>query len=97
MVPPTRLEADFNGLFQGLLCLSHSDTSRNDSGETVTLLEGMEALAYADDGDEDGAPLFLVARGQVQRSPEWLQCQGSRWCLRINDDGVRHVTTLDEA
>jgi hypothetical protein len=87
----TRLLADFNGLFEDLLCLSHSDEAENDRGESCVLSEGLDVLAFESDGDE-----FLVARGKVERSPDSLKCLGSRWCLRIDDNGVRHVTTLND-
>jgi hypothetical protein len=93
---PTRIRGDFNGLFGDLLCISHSATAVTESGEEITLVPGLELVAYEDD-IEDGKPMFLVARGDVISSPPELQCYGSTWSLRINDAGVRHVESLDDA
>ena len=93
----TRLHGDFNGLFDDLLCLSHSDTAVDECGASVALSEGMDVLAFEEDVDDDGRPLFLVARGVVTRSPASLQHAGSRWCLRIDSEGVRHGPMLDDA
>jgi len=91
-----RLRADFNGLFGDLLCLSHSGTAIDDTGGTVKLSDGMDVLAF-DDDVEDGEKVFLVARGRVVPSPASLQHRGSLWSLQIDQNGVRHVPTLDDA
>jgi len=85
-----RLKADFNGLFGDILCLSHADIALDEFGTTVELKEGMVVTVYEEDSDEHGQPDDLIASGVVERSPEWLQCNGSRWCLRIDANGVRH-------
>jgi hypothetical protein len=36
----------------------------------------------------------LLATGTVEPAPDWLQCNGSRWVLRIDADGVRHESDL---
>jgi hypothetical protein len=36
----------------------------------------------------------LVASGVVVPSPEWLQCRGSKWVLRIDGGGVRNESEL---
>ncbi|MBW3570521.1 MAG: hypothetical protein KY467_05400 [Gemmatimonadetes bacterium] len=87
-----RLHADFNGLFGDLLCLSHGDTCTDDRGNEVRLVAGMAAMAFEPDVDDDGQPADLIATGVVEPSPEWLQCNGSRWALRIDQHGVRHQT-----
>lgn len=92
-----RLRADFNGYFGDLLCLSHSDTAIDEHGAEVALVEGMEVVAFEEDAGVDGTPVFLVARGLTIRSPESLQHVGSRWCLQIDGQGVRDVSTLDDA
>ena len=86
----TRLQADFNGLFGDLLCLSHGDTCTDEGGNEVPLVAGMAVVAFEPDIDDDGQPADLVATGVVEPSPEWLQCDGSRWALRIDEHGVRH-------
>jgi hypothetical protein len=50
----------------------------------------MVVTAFEPDSDEDGNPADLVATGVVEPSPDWLTCNGSRWALRIDADGVRH-------
>ncbi len=88
-----RLQADFNGLFGNILCLSHGDTCLNDSGDEVVLRAGMNVTAF--DLDEvDGKPDNLSASGTIERSPEWLQCRGSKWVLLIDANGVRHESDL---
>lgn len=85
-----RLRADFNGLFGDVLCLSHGDTCRDESGNEVPLAAGMQVTAFEPDTDDDGRPADLIATGVVEPSPDWLQCNGSRWALRIDEHGVRH-------
>ena len=88
---PIRLEADFNGLFGELLCLSHSDTAPDENGNPVQLRTGMLVTAFTPDTDDDGSPADLVATGIVERSPWALRCRGSQWVLRIDEKGVYHV------
>ena len=93
MVQPreTWVKADFNGLFGDLLCLSHGDTVQSLSGTEVRLVQGM-VLTAAEPYDEDGwTPAWLVATGVVEVSPDWLTCKGSRWVLRLDEDGAHHV------
>lgn len=81
-----RLKGDFNGLFEDLLCLSHTDTCTDEDGNHVPLREGMHVTAYdPDDRDDD-----LIATGVVEAAPDWLSCKGSKWVLRIDFNGVRH-------
>jgi hypothetical protein len=89
-----RLKADFNGLFGDILCLSHSDTCLDADGKEVLLRAGMSVTAFDEDVDEHGNRDDLLASGIVDRSPEWLRCNGSRWVLRIDDNGVRHESDL---
>ena len=90
-----RIRADFNGLFGDLLCLSHSDIAKNDSGADVRLYEGLAVTAFDDDLDEAGEPDDLIATGVVEPSPPWLSCKGLRWVLRIDDQGVRHESDVE--
>jgi hypothetical protein len=83
------VQADFNGLFSELLCLSHKDFSLDFGGKRVELREGMILTAFDEDYD-GGKRDDLFASGIVEPSPEWLSCKGSRWVLRIDEDGVRH-------
>ena len=89
-----RLQADFNGLFGDVLCLSHSGTARDDSGNIVQLSAGMIVIAFDHDVNERGERDDLVASGTVEPSPEWLRCKGSRWVLRIDEAGVRNQSDV---
>lgn len=88
--------ADFNGLFSGgMLCLSHSDTSTDRSGNTIKLAAGMVLTAYDEDADENGNPDDLFATGTVIPAPKFARCNGSKWFLKIDADGVRHESDLE--
>ena len=89
-----RVRADFNGLFDELLCLSHTDTCKDEQGKLVTLQAGMALTAFDEDADEHGNPDDLIASGIVEPSPGWLRCNGSRWVLRIDRNGVRHQSDI---
>lgn len=84
-----KVYADFNGMFQGgtMLCLSHSDSCRDESDHEVHLRAGMIVTAVDIDKDDHGVRDDLIATGVVQPSPDWLQCHGSRWVLIINEYG----------
>src|SRR4051812_6006001 len=92
-----RLQADFNGLFGDLLCLSHRDTALDEKGNEVTLRAGMAVMAFDEDQDENGIRDDLIASGIVEPSPERLRCLGSRWVLRIDEHRVRHESDLAQA
>jgi len=85
-----RLRADFNGLFGDILCLSHEDTCEDEFGNVVVLRAGMVVTAYDEDPNDAGERDDLLASGTVEPSPDWLQCKGSRWALRIDSKGVHH-------
>lgn len=85
-----RVRADFNGLFGDMLCLSHKDTCEDADGNLVVLQVGMVLTAFDEDADEHGNRDDLIASGTVERSPRWLRCNGSRWVLRIDRNGVKH-------
>ena len=90
-----RLQADFNGLFDDLLCLSHSDTCLDENGNQVPLRADMSVTAFEQDTNENDERDDLIASGMIEPSPDWLQCKGSRWVLRIDEYGVRHESDLD--
>ena len=92
-----KVYADFNGLFGDILCLSHSDMCRDASGNDVVLSAGMVLTAFDEDLDEVGNHDDLIATGVVEPSPPWLACRGSRWVLRINQDGVRHESDISDS
>ena len=89
-----KVRGDFNGLFGELLCLSHSDTCVDESGAPIQLRSGMVVTAFDEDADEHGVRDDLIATGTVEPSPDWLRCNGSKWALRIDKDGVRHESDL---
>ena len=92
----TRLRADFNGLFGNLLCLSHEDHCLDESNTRVSLREGMAVTAFDDDADEFGKSDKILASGVVERSPDWLMCNGSKWALRIDANGIRRESDLGD-
>jgi hypothetical protein len=54
----------------------------------------MIVIAFDEDADERGQRDDLLASGVVEAAPDWLQCRGSKWVLRIDADGVRHESDL---
>jgi hypothetical protein len=96
-VNSTKVQADFNGLFGNILCLSHRDSEVDREGNTIVFRVGMAVMAFDEDLDKDGNRDDLIASGTVERSPDWLQCKGSRWVLRIDENGVRHESDLRSA
>jgi len=91
-----KLWADFNGVFGQLLCLSHRDTAPDENGNAVPLRAGMSVTAFTEDEGESGNRDDLIASGTVEPSPKWLRCNGSRWVLRIDGNGVRHESDLKQ-
>ena len=89
-----RLRADFNGLFGAVLCLSYKDHSEDADGNPIPLHPGMEVIAFDEDENKCGQRDDLIVAGIVEASPEWLQCHGSRWALRIDENGVRNESEL---
>lgn len=83
-----KIRGDFNGVFGDLLCLSHGETALDENGAEVILTEGLIATAFEPDIDENGVADEIRADGTVIRSPEWLQCLGSKWALRMTDRGI---------
>jgi hypothetical protein len=52
----TKPQADFNGLFATedggtLLCLSHGETARDESGQPIVLHQGLVVTAFDKDAD----------------------------------------------
>ena len=85
-----KVYADFNGLFGDVLCLSHEDICKDEFGNKVSLYKGMTVTAFDMDADENGKRDNLIASGTVEPSPDWLKCNGSKWTLRIDENGVYH-------
>jgi ClpX C4-type zinc finger len=91
---PIRIRADFNGLFGELLCISHGESCSDEEGKPVVLRAGMKLTAFDEDQDDDGNRDDLIASGTVEPAPDSLRCLGSRWVLRLDDNGVRHQSEL---
>ncbi|MDQ6787940.1 MAG: hypothetical protein M3033_14130 [Acidobacteriota bacterium] len=89
-----KIRADFNGLFGEVLCLSHEDFSLTEDKIKVKLHEGMKITAFDEDLGDDGKRDDLIANGIVEPAPDWLKCDGSKWILRIDENGVYHQSDL---
>ena len=86
--------ADFNGFFGDILCLPHIDTSTHEHGAEITLRAGMKLTAFDQDVDDTGNRDDFIASGTVEPSPRSLRCNGSRWVLRIDENGVRNESDI---
>jgi len=93
----SKVRADFNGLFGDILCLSHEDTCLDEQGTVLHLREGLTLTAFDEDADENGNRDDLLAHGVVEPAPAWLQCNGSKWVLKIDERGVNHESDLQRA
>ena len=91
-----KVYADFNGIFGELLCLSHTESSKDEFGNIVKLYDGMKITAYDQDADENGNRDDLIANGIVEPSPDWLKCSGSKWVLRIDENGIYHESEMQD-
>jgi hypothetical protein len=95
-----RVHGDFNGVWKDekgeILCLSHSETCRGEHGDLVELSSGMTVTAFDHDLDENGNRDDLLASGVVEASPDWLQCKGSKWILRIDENGIYHESEMSD-
>ena len=91
-----KVQGDFNGVFGDVLCLSHTDTCKDEFGNDITLEEEMELIAFDEDADENGNRDDLIAIGKVERAPVWLQNHGSKWVLRIDQNGICHESELEQ-
>ena len=95
------IRGDFNGAWGTedggtLLCLTHHQTLRGWNGGDVVPEEGVMAIAMEEDTDQDGNRDDLIAQGIVIPSPDSLQCRGSKWCLQIDENGIRHQSELPQ-
>ena len=69
-------------------------TGVDESGAVIQFQAGMVITAFDEDVDDRGKRDDLLATGIVERLPEWLQCQGSKWALRIDANGVRNESGI---
>jgi hypothetical protein len=70
--------------------MAHRATCIGADEQDIVVREGVAASAFDEDVDDNGNPDNLIASGVVERPPYWLRCNGSRWVLRIDRNGVRH-------
>ena len=63
----------------------------------LELSAGMRLTAFDEDADEFGNRDDIFASGIVEASPDYAQCQGSVWSLRIDPDGVRRESDIKNA
>ena len=94
-----KIPTDFNGFLErDLLCLAHEDKPVDHEGNRVELSVGAYVIAYTDDNlDDDGQVEFIVVSGSVERSPASAGHQGSIWCVRVDERGVRYLSSLGDA
>ena len=93
-----RIKVDFNEMVgSDLVLLSTEDSKADSNGMTVNLSEGRRVDLYQEDSDEDGNPDYLVATGLVERNSADDWSSHVRWCCRIDKDGIRHLSQLDES
>ena len=85
-----KVRGDFNGIFGDLLCLSHENICKDELGNIVFLKAGMNLTALDEDADEKGNRDDLIAHGTVENAPDRLNEHGSKWVLRIDENGVYH-------
>jgi hypothetical protein len=91
-----KVRADFNGLFDDILYLSHEDTCLDENGVVFHLREGFTLTAYDEDVDENGNRDDLIAHNVVETAPAWLQPHSSKWVLRIDENGVLNESDMRE-
>ena len=93
-----KVQGDFNGVWGDekgtILCLSHSEICKDEFGNEIILKEGMKLTVINRDADKNNHPDDLIANGAVECSPDWLQCKGSKWILRIDGNGIYHESDL---
>ena len=90
------IQTDFNGFLEpGLLCLAHSNSVEDVSGRRVALKAGMLVTAFDDDADENGNHDRILVTGLIESSPDYAQCRGSKWPIRVDDQGVQWESQLE--
>jgi hypothetical protein len=57
---------------------------------------GLRLTAFEEDTDALGERIYVVASGVVEPSPDYVQCRGSKWSLRIDERGVRHEPKIGD-
>jgi hypothetical protein len=87
-----RIRVDFNEMIEAdLVLLSQTDAKADSSGALIALSEGSVIHVYDDNVDyESGRVDNLIADGVVERHPGVGWGQVSKWCCRIDKNGIRH-------
>ena len=79
--PTVKLEADFNGLFGDLLCLSHEDTCIDEHGLPISVFAGMKATAFQDDPDQKVTRTNSSHPGQLSARRQSCDAMGHAGCF----------------
>ena len=64
------------------------------AASSLPLHSGMKLTAFDEDQDDDGNRDDLIASGTVAPAPDWLRCNGSRWVLEVDENGVQHQSDV---
>lgn len=91
-----RIYVDFNEMVErDLVLLSVGDTKRDSEGVSVLLSEGLAIDIYMDDEGVDGRPDALIASGVVEATTGRGWAPHVKWCCRIFEPGIRHLSVVD--
>lgn len=88
-----RIKVDFNELMEkDLVLLSKTNEVKDSAGQKITLQVGKQIAIYEYNHYESGEKEYLLAEGiavlnEVQESPI------AKWCCRINEHGIKVVST----
>ncbi len=88
-----RIKVDFNELMEkDLVLLSKTDEIEDSTGQRITLQVGKPVAIYEYNHYENGEKEYLLAEGiavlnETQENPI------AKWCCRINEHGIRVVST----
>ncbi|AXI04029.1 hypothetical protein [Aquirhabdus parva] len=89
------LYVDFNEMLEpDLVLLSATNDKADINGNKVLLSEGLQVIVYMDDMDDKGNPDNLIAVGVVERNHSSGWSSHVKWCCRIDNDGIRHMSEI---
>jgi hypothetical protein len=90
-----RIHVDFNEMVEeNLVLLSKENSKRDSAGNLIEMLEGKKVYIYDDDVDDLGNPDPLVADGIIELNTHNDWSRNVRWCCRINESGILHLSDL---